>query len=184
MQAIELAIGSVSGQMAAALGARWSGLGTDFARVEAQFDWGRRLRAAAASCAKGPEDLLSLRERLARLVADGADVLMPSASVGGTLAALRTAQAEVAAATETLAGLSGADPVGIVDSERADWAGSLAAHLDGWNAAARYLRDWCAWRGVVHRAAALGIGALVRTMEDGLVAPTEAARVFEVNYAR
>ncbi|MGD0108504.1 MAG: DUF3320 domain-containing protein [Rhodopila sp.] len=91
---------------------------------------------------------------------------------------------DIGEASTTLAALCGSDPLTIVDGASADWADALAAHLDAWRAQARHLRDWCAWRGLVQRADAVGVGGLLRAMEDGLVLPAEASRVFEVNYAR
>ena len=97
---------------------------------------------------------------------------------------LRSAMLDVREASTTLAALCGSDPLTIVDGASADWADALAAHLDAWRAQARHLRDWCAWRGLVQRADAVGVGGLLRAMEDGLMLPAEASRVFEVNYAR
>lgn len=91
---------------------------------------------------------------------------------------------DAARASENLERECASDPMAIVDGAAADWATKLAAHLDGWRGAARHLRDWCARRGTVQQAAAEGLGALLGAMEDGLVAPSEASRVFEVNYAR
>lgn len=184
LQEIEAAVGVASVQISIVLGTRWRGLETDFERIEAGFEWARRLRTAAATCAKDTTSLLTLREHLRRLVEEGADLLAPEGAVGGALGRFCSTWKGTEAALETLARLCGADPVSIIDASRVDWAAALAAHLQGWGAAARHLRDWCAWRGVVQRAGVVGVGALVQAMEAALVSPAEAPRVFEVNYAR
>jgi hypothetical protein len=184
MQDIETAVGAVGTQLASQLGARWRGLETDFARLERGYEWARSLRAAAAVCATDPQALVALRGQLRGLVVDGADLLAPTGAVGATLTRLRQAWADAGQAMNALAGLSGADPATILDPARGDWATALAHHLRGWTDSARHLRDWCAWRGVAQRADALGLLPLLAAMEDGLVAPTDAARVFETNFAR
>ena len=118
--------------------------------------------------------LLALRERLRPLLGDGADMLALEANLGGTLAQLRDAGRAVETASDGLAALCGGDPMNIEDPARADWAAALAARLDLWQGAAPHLRDWCAWRGVAQRADALGVAAVLRAMQDRVVAPVDA----------
>ena len=183
-QEIEAAVRTADSRLSPALGSSWKGLDTDFNRIEAHYDWARRLRAGAAACVKDTATLLALREHLKALVGDGADLLAPEATVGTALTQLQTAWNDLEVAFESLAKLCGNNPVAIVDASDIGWTETLATHLDGWTATARHLRDWCAWRGVVQRGAVLGIGKILRAMEDGFVAPPDAARVFEANYAR
>ena len=184
MQDIEVAVRAADSRLSPTLGSHWKGLDTDFSRIEAHYEWARRLRVGAAACARDPATLLGLREHLKRLVGDGADLLAPEASVGSALTQFRTAWQDLEAAFASLAALCGTDPVAIIEASDIGWAEALAAHLDRWTTAARHLRDWCAWRGMVQRGAALGIGEILSAMEDGLIAPSEAPRVFEANYAR
>lgn len=184
MQEIEATVTAAGCRLSSVLGSYWKGLETDFSRIEAHYEWARRLRVGAAACAKDTATLLALREHLKRLVDEGADLLATEATVGTALMQLRTAWNDLDATFAILAGACGADPVAIADASAAGWAEALASHLDGWTAAARHLRDWCAWRGVVQLGVALGIGDVLRAMEDGLIAPSEAPRVFEANYAR
>ncbi|MFL1461630.1 DUF3320 domain-containing protein [Roseococcus sp. DSY-14] len=166
------------------LGPAWRGFGTDFARLDACIEWARALRAAAASCAANPTELLELRAGLRLLVTEGADLLAPSGSIGAALLRFRDALRAAEAALDALALESGADPRGVLDGSRTDWAGALAAHLRGWPPAAARLKDWTSWRGIAQRAEAAGLAPLIRALEDGRVAPADAARVFEANYAR
>jgi hypothetical protein len=184
LQEIETAVAAAGGSLSTVLGPRWRGLETDFVHIEASFEWARRLRAAAATCAQDTATLLLLREHLRRLVNDGADLLAPEGAVGSTLERFCAAWKDTQATLDALGSLCGTDLVGIVDASRADWATGLASHLQGWTAAARHLRDWCAWRGVVQRSGVVGLGPILGAMEAGLVDPAEAPRVFEVNYAR
>ena len=184
LQALERSIDDANGRMSAVVGSRWRGINTDFQRIKAQYGWAKRLRVATAACARDSSGLVSLRQGLRQLLREGADLLAPEAAIGSDLRGFEKVWLEVENATSSLASLSGTDPAAIVDTSRVDWAEALAAHLDGWRTAARHLRDWCAWRGVVQRAEDLGIGDLVRSMESGLIAPTDVLRVFQANYAR
>ena len=184
LKQIENAVNMAGENLSTVLGPRWRGLETDFGRIEGGFDWARRLRAAAATYAQDTTTLLALREHVRRLVNDGTDLLASEGAVGSALGRFCSAWKDTEAALDALGSLCGTDPVAIVDASRTDWAIGLASHLQGWNAAARHLRDWCAWRGVVHRADVVGLGSLLGAMESGLVAPAEAPRIFEVNYAR
>jgi hypothetical protein len=184
LQRIEAAVAASAGRLIAVFGPRWAGLATDFARLEAGYAWAGRLRAAAAACAADPAALPALRARLRQLAGEAADLLAPTGPVGAPLVGLRTARAALRAALRALAPLCGTDPAAILAPARPDWAPALAAHLGGWEAAAPMLRDWCTWRGVVRRMDAAGLAPLARALESGLVAPAEAAIVFEANYAR
>ncbi|WP_198384763.1 DUF3320 domain-containing protein [Roseomonas sp. KE2513] len=184
MQEIEGALAAAGARLATSIGSRWQGLETDFSRLEAGHAWARSLRAATAAAAPDTATLLALREHLRRLAGEGADLLAPAGAVGSALQRLRTAWSEARTAMEALAPLSGANPLSILDPSREDWAPALADHLRSWSGAARHLRDWCAWRGMAQRGDALGLSPLLRAMEAGLVAPSDAVRAFEANYAR
>src|SRR5208337_320155 len=70
MQEMEGAINTAGARLSPLLGHFWNGLDTDFGRIEAHYDWARRLRAGAAACAKDTAALLALREHLRRLVGE------------------------------------------------------------------------------------------------------------------
>jgi very-short-patch-repair endonuclease len=165
------------------LGQRWRGHETDFAGLGAALDRARRIRAAAAACAPDPVALLGLREHLRRLLGDGADLLGETGAIALPLRLYREAYARAGAALDTLAPLCGRDPRTSPASDD-EWPEALAARLRGWADGARHLRDWCAWRGVAQRAETLGLLPMLSAMEAGIVAPSDAARVFEANYAR
>jgi hypothetical protein len=184
MKAKEAEFAPLAEQLAPLLGRRWRGLQTDFARLEQSIRTASGLRAAAASCASDPVALLAFRDHLRRLLGEGADLLGEAGAVGGPLHRLRTAMAAARAALATLAPLCGREPGSVVSEDLPNWAVALTGHFDGWAASARHLRDWCAWRGTVQRAEALGLAPLLVAIENGSVAQTEAIRVFEANYAR
>ena len=184
MQQIAAAVAQAGGRLEAALGPRWAGLETDFVRLEAGHAWGRRVRAAAAACVADPAALAALRAHLRDLAGDGADLLGATGAAGMALRRLRKAWADTRTALAALAPLCGSDPAAILLPSGPDWAPALAAHLRGWAGAARMLREWCHWRGLAQRMDEAGLTPLLRALESGLVAPAEAMRVFEANYAR
>ena len=184
MQALIRAVEEDDHRMTGVLGVRWAGMATDFATVRGHYAWAARVWAAAGACAPDLDVLLGLRQRIKGLVGEGIDLLAPQAAVGGALTALSAAWAETVKAAGDLAKECGSDPFLIADPARPDWIPAVAAHLDGWRGAAGHLRDWCAWRGMVQRADAEGVGGILRVMEEGLVPYAEAANVFRANYAR
>ncbi len=170
---------------ARALGRAWRGLDTEFSQLERGFAWAERLRANLAALAGDAAALLSMRASLRPLVTETADLLRPEGAVGAALTAYLRAWHDAEAALREAATLSGSDDIGAIgDSEQADWLAAAVARLSGWAGAARQIQDWCAWRGVAQQAETLGLGGLVRALEDGLVAPADAVRALEANYAR
>ena len=182
MQELEAGMATLPG--AAALGRSWRGLDTDFARVEAGFAWGQRMRVASAACSADPAALVGLRVHVRQLAGEAADLLAPSGAVGSALARLLEAWTAADAALEELTKLAGCPAPSIVAEEQSDWLVALSAHLAGWSGAARLIQDRCAWRGVAQAASAKGLGPLIRALENGVVAPADAVRALEANYAR
>jgi hypothetical protein len=168
----------------AVLGRAWRGLDTDFTRIEAAHEWGRRFRAATASCTQDAAELAGLRTLIRQLVGEAADLLAPSGSAGAALALLSETWAAAVAALEAVAALAGSPVTRLVPEDRSDWLAALSQHLSGWSSAARSIQEWCAWRGVSQSAEAQGLGPLIRAMEDGVVGPGDAVRALEANYAR
>ncbi len=168
----------------AALGRAWRGLDTDFARVQAAYEWGQRIRLVAASCTGNPAELAGLRALIRQLVGEAADLLAPSGSLGSILACLTQAWDTAATALDAVAGLAGTPAARLAAGDRADWLAALSRHLAGWSGAAQQIQEWCAWRGVAQSAAAQGLRPLVQAMEDGVVGPDDAVRALEANYAR
>ncbi len=168
----------------AALGRAWRGIDTDFLRMQAAHEWGRRIRSATASCRQDAADLAGLRALIRQMVGEAADLLAPSGSAGAALAGLTDAWAAAEGALEAVAALAGSPAARLVPEDRADWLAAVSRHLTGWSSAARSIQEWCAWRGVSQSAEAQGLGPLVRAMEDGIVGPGDAVRALEANYAR
>lgn len=182
MQEIEASIASTP--RTASLGRAWRGLETDFPRLQAAYEWSRRIRSTTASCTEDPNELAGLRALIRQLVSEAADLLAPSGSIGSTLARLVEAWATAQAALEAVAGLAGSSVARLASEDRVDWLGVLSRHLAGWSDAARAIQEWCAWRGVSQAAAAQGLGPMIQAMEDGIVGPGDALRALEANYAR
>jgi very-short-patch-repair endonuclease len=168
----------------AVLGRSWRGIDTDFMRIQAAYEWGRRIRSGTAACTENAAELASLRALIRQLVGEAADLLAPSGSVGTALARLSDAWAAAEEAFEAVATLAGSPVARLVPEDRPDWLAAVSQHLTGWSAAARSIQEWCAWRGVSQSAEAQGLGPLIRAMEDGIVGPSDAVRALEANYAR
>lgn len=166
------------------LGRSWQGLETDFDRIEAAYAWGQRVLVASAGCCSDAAALIALRENLRQLVGDGADLLAPAGTGGLALQHLLDGWAASDAALGEVTKLAGSDASAIVAGDRVDWLQALSGHLGGWSGAARLIQDWCAWRRVAQEATAMGLGPLIRALEDGVVGPDDAVRALEANYAR
>jgi very-short-patch-repair endonuclease len=184
-----VALADVEAELAATpnattLGRHWRGAETDFDRLDAVHAWAQRLRAATASCAADPAALLALRAHVAQLVTGASDLLAPEGSIGAALRQAVSAWDNCEAASAGLAALCGSDPTLLVPPEHDDWFAAIAGHVSGWANAAPLIQDWCAWRGIAQRAGALGLAPLMRALEDGIIAPQDAKRALEANYAR
>jgi very-short-patch-repair endonuclease len=182
IQEIEAAVASMP--RAAALGRLWRGMETDFKRLEAAADWGRRIRLATASCAGDPAALIRMRTLIRQLTEQAADLLTPSGTIGSALGRLVEAWAVADGALQQVATLAGNPLATIVADERQDWLSALSAHLAGWAGAARLIQEWCTWRGVAQASAVQGLGPMVAALESGVISPNDAVRALEANYAR
>lgn len=169
---------------AGALGAAWHGLATDFERLERVFDLGQRLRRCAAACASDPAALIGLRSLVRQLAGEGADLLRPEGSVGRALTGFLAAFAACDTHLAELGPLCGSDAASLTPQDRDDWLGGMLARLEGWRVAAPRIQDWCAWRGAAQALGGQGLGPLAAALETGLVAPGDAVRALEANYAR
>ncbi len=181
-QAIEASVAATP--HTAGLGRAWRGLDTDFVRIETAHEWGQRMRQATASCAGDPAALASLRALIRQMIGEAADLLAPSGSLGSALVRLIQARGEAETAIEGVAGLAGTPVERLAAEDRADWLVALSQRFAGWLGAARYIQEWCAWRGVSQSAAARGLGPLIQAMEEGVIGPDDVVRALEANYAR
>ena len=174
LQALERSIDDANGRMSAVVGSRWRGINTDFQRIKAQYGWAKRLRVATAACARDSSGLVSLRQGLRQLLREGADLLAPEAAIGSDLRGSRRCGSRWKTPQVAWRPSWGPARAAIVKTSRVDWAEALAAHLDGWRTAARHLQDQSLGAGgCIQRAEDLEIGDLVRSMESGLIAPTD-----------
>lgn len=168
----------------AQIGALWSGLSTDFDRIDAALAWGQKTRSCVGACVSGTTALLSSRAHLKALLGEGRDLLAPGGSVHATLTRFRSSYAALGAALMALDACSASNTKALAGARDPAWLGTLQATLRGWQEAARELRDWCSWRRASHLAAQLGLTPLVEAIEQGVVARGDVVAVFEGNYAR
>ncbi|MFL5335935.1 MAG: DEAD/DEAH box helicase, partial [Geminicoccaceae bacterium] len=117
-------------------------------------------------------------------MAEGADLLAPSGAVGQVLRRFVAARGAALVALQAVSECSRSDVLKLLSPDRDDWLPALSAHLTGWAASSRLIRDWCSWRGIAQTATALGLGPLLASMEAGTIAPGDALRAMEANYAR
>lgn len=94
------------------IGGLWRGLDTDFERIGASFDWGRKARAGLGGCVNDTNTLLAARAHLKTLLAEGMDLLCEGGSVHLAMTRYRAAFATVKDAMEALGSCSGSDAGG------------------------------------------------------------------------
>jgi very-short-patch-repair endonuclease len=169
---------------AAQIGALWSGLSTNFGRIDAALAWGQKTRSCVGASVAGTAALLSARAHLRILLGEGRDLLAPGGSVHATLTRFRSSYAALGAALTALDACSASDTRALAASPDPAWLSTMQATLRGWQEAARELRDWCSWRRASHQASQLGLTPLVEGVEQGIVARCDVVAVFEGNYAR
>lgn len=152
------------------------GIETDPTRLATLAETGTQARAALLIIAGTGGDLVTLRDRLRRLLSDGRDLLEPGMPIPVAAASFATAFAgfqSSLAAFRAEAAL--ADSVSLAEAEAA--AAAVVART------AR-LNVWCAWVAIRREAEAVGLGPIVAALEQGTVASNSAPEAFRTAYCR
>lgn len=156
----------------------WAGRDTDTTETDRALQVGVALKAAISRLAKTTEHLLALRQSLQRLVVEGNDLLSRDGQLAHAIAYLKLKRDVLEQAAKTFATLSGA---GIDLARQAD---ELAENARTILSHETHLKAWCDWQRTKMEANAAGLGILVEAIEKKDLINEEAAKVFEVAYAK
>lgn len=161
----------------------WRGLDTATESITRANRFHSSLQAGLAGLALDPEQLASARRALHELLGTRRSELTEQGPAHQVCQALLERLTELHEAVDRFA-LATAQPDPVrrnfadhVPEELAQAAAGVAAHHLALNA-------WCAWRRAQAHARDAGLAALVAAIEVGDIAPADAGRAFEVNYAR
>lgn len=167
------------------LGRLWNNGEAEWDRLESVRSWTQRFRSLAARAAKGDlQQAGELRERWARLVTEGRDLLSPEGDIGRRLVAFRSAHAafqEARAHAERLLVLDAAQAWGAPGA--ADALAAATRTVNGWREHAAELRAWCAWRRARAEAVRANLARVIEAYERGLFPSRDLQRVFERSYS-
>src|SRR5439155_6299788 len=149
-------------------------------------DWARGLRALALRA--GGDDFergTALRENWARLAGEGRDLLRRAGSVGREFVAYGEALDAFKKARSRVTEILDLDVERVWGTDSApDALGRVQSSMVRWQAAARQLRDWCAWRRARAEAMRSNLAPLVEAYEQGAIQSAQLRSVFERSYTQ
>lgn len=156
----------------------WAGLHSNATRMQFAVNLASSIQARTAVLAASPDDLVTLRTEVEKLVVGGNALLASGGAVA--LAAKNLGSAHVAwiaaASGFAKAAGSGADPA----AQSTDLVAAAQAVTDHENS----LKAWCDWQRVRQEALALGLQPMVAAVENGVIVGGSVTHAFEVAYAR
>lgn len=166
------------------LGPYWKGSEANWGEVDSLREWSRAFRSVVERAGRHEAlQTAELRERWARLSADGHGSSSHGSGLSGDLLDYRSAYADYLEhrhAVEVLLELACEPAWGRADA--ADALGTARRTLLGWSERANQLREWCAWRRARSEAIRNDLAPLVDSYERTEFAADEFKRVFDRSY--
>ena len=161
----------------------WKGLATHLIDLEQACQLREDLSTALAQLATTPEQVSACKAPLHALLGEANALLEPGGRIALAGARYLDKWEQLLPRREALATTGS-----FAEAAQTQWQGmSLDGLLEQSQSIVRAehgLRSWCAWRQARDEAVALGLITLVQGIEQGQVAPGQARRTFETNYAR
>ena len=175
-----------SDEARALLGRCWNDGEAKWEGISQLRDWARELRGLALRAAGNDfERGASLRVEWARLANEGRGLLVEDGRIGREFVAYAVALAAFKVARTRVVELLDLDMESAWGAASTpDALGTLHSCLTGWEAAARQLRDWCAWRRVRADAMRSNLAPLVDSYERGTIQATQLRPAFERSYTQ
>lgn len=155
----------------------WQGLASDTSRTLRAVTLAERLRGLLSGLAESPDQLVSLRSTVARLVIDANEMLAPEGQIGAALSMLQQALSRYDDAARLFAGLA-ATTTDAQPSLAAMRATSLSIQQQE-----EQLKAWCDWCRVREQASEAGLASLAQALEAGTLMPSACEQTFVTAYA-
>ena len=177
---------AVSDEARALLGHYWNDGEAEWDGIAQLRDWGRGLRTLALrATGEDFERGAALRKNWARLASEGRDLLGREGSVGREFVRYGEALDAFKNAWSQVAELLDLDVGRVWGTDSApDALGRMRSRVAGWQAAARQLRDWCAWRRARAEAMRSNLAPLVEAYEQGAIQSQQLRPLFERSYTQ
>lgn len=161
----------------------WQGLATHLDHLEQACRLRQDMLAAISRLANTPEQIRACVAPLLDLLGEANALLEQGGPISLASAQYVQQWQRLLPAKEELAGAGR-----FTEEMRTQWQSmALETVIEQCHSIVRTehgLRSWCAWCQARDEALSLGLGVLVRGMEQGQIAAGQARRVFETNYAR
>lgn len=177
---------AASDEARALLGRYWNDGEAEWDGIAQLRDWVRELRALALRVAADDSERgTSLRENWAQLASESRDLLCREGSIGREFVAYGEALDAFKKVRRQVAELLDLDAGRVWGADSApDALGRVRSSVARWQAAARQLRDWCAWRRARADAMRSNLAPLVEAYEQGTIGTTHLRPVFERSYTQ
>lgn len=168
------------------LGRFWNGGEAEWESLGTLRDWAGKLRGVATRASGSDiERAAKLRERWARLATEGRELLRAEGEIGRVFIAFGEARDRFEEARRRVIDLLKLDAEATWgDRASADALGRIRSSVEGWRAAPRQLREWCAWRHARSSAMHFQLGPLVEAFETGRFPSSALGDVFERSYSQ
>ncbi|MEB0137864.1 MULTISPECIES: DUF3320 domain-containing protein [unclassified Undibacterium] len=161
----------------------WNGLKSQPEEIDSATKFHASLASVLSDLASTPDELVTIKAALNRLLGDGNDLLAPAGPVslaGGNYVAAHQSLLQSTDSLGQLSGISQETP----SSFQLLTPARLVMACQDMIAAEPRLRAWCAWRKVRDEASLVGMGVIAEAIENGGVLPGLVREAFETNYCR
>lgn len=156
----------------------WDGLRSNATKMAFAIKLAEGLRAGLISLAGSPEELMTLRREVQRLVVEGNDLLARGAAVAMVIDKLKQGYASTLDAVAQFAKAAGTE-IDICTQTKV-----LRASANAVVAHEAALKAWCSWRRIREEARGENLEPLVDAIESGTIPRESVSGAFEVAYAR
>jgi very-short-patch-repair endonuclease len=183
---VQRKINAASDEAQALLGRYWNNGEAVWDRIAELRDWARTVRAVAlrAAC-HNCERAAALLEKWTRLLCESRDLPPRDRSVGREFVDYGEALDVFKKTRIKLAELLDLDVESIWGPDSTvDALVRMRLSVAGWQAAARQLRAWCAWRRARAKAMESNLAPLVEAYEQGVIDTTQLRPVFDRSFAQ
>ncbi|MBB5017183.1 very-short-patch-repair endonuclease [Chitinivorax tropicus] len=156
----------------------WDTTNSDLTRLKQSIEMAETIRQMMRQMSTTPEQLMSLRQSLSRVIIDANALLAPGAAIATTANQLEQTWRDCQDKAQQFITQAALAPA-LSQDWRAMHEVALTIHQH-----AGQLKAWCDWQRARQEALSLGLQPLLTALEQGLLSGRELEDAFEISYAR
>jgi len=183
LRKLEEKFGAAQDHATLLLGNYWNLGEPDWEEVGNIERWVSQWRGCASLLGGNLENILTLRQHWARLLAEAPDLLRRTGEAGRGFAALNEALPRFLAAKDAVVEILQLNQrLAWGDDDVPGYLSRVDAQLEAWNQSHSRLQEWCNWREKRAVALSLGLGPLVKGYEQGAIESGSLMDIFHHSY--